>query len=244
MEQCQEISKQALNTSDIARSLANRTDNPNIQAQLLFMEGQYLFVDNQTDRKTYKFLSPSSVKEAFSNLPLSSGFLPANTIQWGMRDACEYLVQYIPPHQQALTLSNAGGDRLVTITIPIPGMLFMGWGLKYWLWSVKDKQLTPESQLFHAPLPNVMETGAICFGTTPFSPCSASNIVKTWDGFWHSPFNDHVVQSKSNKFPKDVRSQLLQLHGKEKKARTYPLSDLISFKQNVSSVIKSIIEAR
>ncbi|PSB28526.1 hypothetical protein [Chlorogloea sp. CCALA 695] len=245
MEQCQEVigtTTTHLDTSNLARSLATRINTADIQAQLLFLSGQYLFVSTQENRTTYKFLSPSSVKAAFDNVPLHSGFLPANTICWGINGFGEYLVQYIPPHNQVVTLINSTDNRLVTLTVSMPGMVFMGWGLSYWMWCVKDKQVTRESQLFHAPLPNVMLDGAICFGTTPHSLCSALGIGSTWDGFWSSPFNDHMVQSKSIEFPRDVRSQLLKLHGQ--KAKRYPLKDLISCKKNVAEVVESIIKLR
>lgn len=99
MEQCEEIisPKTYLDTSAVARSLATRTNTADVQAQLLFLSGQYLFVSTQESRITYKFLSPSSVKAAFDNIPLDSGFLPTNTICWGINGFGEYLVQYIPP---------------------------------------------------------------------------------------------------------------------------------------------------
>lgn len=242
MEQCQALIRAttSLDTSALARSLATKTCDSQVQAQLLFLPGQYLFATNQGSRTNYKFLSPSSVKAAFSNIPIDSDFLPPNTIKWGINSDGEYLVQYIPPHQQGVTLTNSTESRLLAITVPMPGMIFMGWGLHYWLWCVKDKQLTPESQLFHVPLPNVMQNGAICFGTTPHSPCSALGIGRSWNGFWSSPFNDHTVQSKSKEFPTDVRSQLLKLHGQ--KTKRYPLKDLVSCNKNVTEAIESIIK--
>ena len=243
MEQCQEIisPKTYLDTSAVARSLATRTNTADVQAQLLFLSGQYLLVSTQESRTTYKFLSPSSVKAAFDNVPLDSGFLPTNTICWGINGFGEYLVQYIPPHQQVITLTNLTDNRLLTLTVPMPGIVFMGWDLHYWIWSVKDRQITPQTQLFSAPLPNVTNNdGAICFGTTPHSPCSASGIGRSWDGFWSSPFNDHTVQSKSKEVPRDERSQLLKLHGQ--KAKRYPLKDLISCNKNVAQTIESIVK--
>lgn len=242
MEQCQALIRPttSLDTSALARSLATKTCDSQVQAQLLFLPGQYLFATNQGSRTNYKFLSPSSVKAAFSNIPIDSDFLPPNTIKWGTNSGGEYLVQYIPPRQQGVTLTNSTESRLLAITVPMPGMIFMGWGLHYWLWCVKDKQLTPESQLFHVPLPNVMQNGAICFGTTPHSPCSALGIGRSWDGFWSSPFNDHTVQLKSKEFPTDVRSQLLKLHGQ--KTKRYPLKDLVSCNKNVTEAIESIIK--
>lgn len=233
-----DIMMPTLNAGDIARSIVSKTNSVDIKAQLLFLPGQYLFVTNEGDSTTYKFLSPSALREAFSGEPIDSGFLFANTIRWGVNAQGEYIVQFYPPQRYSVTLTNTDNSNLIVITIPMPGLVFIGCGNSYWLWAIKEARVAADSQLFHAPLPNVSSTGSICFGTIATAKCSASGIGQAWDLFWRSPFNSDSVQNKSQNAPSDVRSQLLKLHNKN--SRKYPLSDLVPSRYNIEDAIKQI----
>lgn len=233
-----ELAVPALSISDIARSIVSRTNSPDIQGQLLFIQGQYIFASNEGDSTTYKFLSPSALREAFVGEPIDSGFLPANTTRWGVNARGEYIVQFYPPQKYSVTLTNTDNSNLIVVTIPLPGLVFLGCDHSYWLWAIKEDRILTDSQLFHAPLPNISTTGSICFGSVAAAKCSALGISQAWDVFWRSPFNGDSVQNKSQQAPRDVRSQLLKLHNK--KSRKYPLSDLVPLRRNIDDVIKTI----
>ncbi len=227
-----------LNISAIAHSITTKTINTEILAQLLFLPGQYLLVYAEDDRTLYKLLSPEALREAFVAEPIDSGWLPPNTVKWGKCYKGEWLVQFYPPQRYHPLLSNSNINT--TITVAMPGLVFVGCDCKYWLWAVKGKQFHPNSQLFHAPLPNVMEDGSICFGSNSPAPCSPTGIMNSWELFWISAFNDHMVQHKSKSYPLDVRSHLQKLH--HNNSKNYPARDLVPLSnKSIADAIEQII---
>lgn len=226
-----------IDAGQIARSIAQRTTNSNIQAQLLFLPGQYLLATTQGDITTYKLLSPNDLKAAFTGEPVDSGFLSANTIRWGTSYLGEYVVQYYPPQKYGMTLTDIKGGDLVVLTVPMPGLVFMGCGSSYWVWALKE-EVSASTQLYHAPLPNVESLGSICFGTLNPNKSSASGMSQIWELLWATPFNSHTVQHKSKKYPVDVRSHLIELHNK--KSRKYPVKDLLPLQYNLQEAIHAI----
>ncbi|MBO3458447.1 prokaryotic E2 ligase family D protein [Aetokthonos hydrillicola Thurmond2011] len=228
----------SLNMSAIAHSITSRNINTEILAQLLFLPGQYLLVYAEDDRTSYKLLSPEGLREAFVGEPIDSGWLPPNTVKWGKCYKGEWLVQFYPPQRYRLLLSNFNANT--TITVAMPALVFMGCGCKYWLWAVKGKQFNYNDQLFHAPLPNIMEDGSICFGDTSPVPCSPIGIMKSWELFWTSVFNEHMVQRKSKSYPLDVRSHLQKLH--HNNSKKYPSRDLVPINnKSIADAIEHIL---
>lgn len=228
-----------LNLEAIASAIAHCTLNADIEAQLLFLSGQYLLVYTEDNATSYKFLSPSALREAFIKEPIDSGFLPANTIKWGISSKGEWLAQFFPPQSYQVTLTNFNNSQVTTLTIPMPALVFVGCSNKYWLWAVNKKYFDPTCQLFHVPLPNVMADGEICFGNNFPPSCSSQRIAQAWEIFWYSSFNDHVIQGKSKSYPQDVRLHLLQLHAT--KVKKYPLKDLVPLpNKTVNSAIRQV----
>ncbi len=230
----------AIDVGAIARTVATKTASADIPAQLLFLPGQYLLVTRVSEAVTYKFLSPSAVTAAFSNEPIDSGWLPASIVRWGCSEQGEWMVQFYSPARYSLILSREGVETVV-ITSPMPAFVFFGRGNNYWLWALKDKQFNSQCQVYHAPLPNVMSTGAICFGDNSPPPCSPQGISEAWKLFWNSVFTDHVVDNKSKFYPKDVRHHLWLLH--ERKTKQYPTKDLILFSRlTINSQVEQILQ--
>lgn len=188
---------------------------------------------------TYKFLSPEAVTTAFNNKPIDSGWLSSNTVRWGYDRQGEWVVQFYPPGRYSLILNNLGVET-VTISVPMPAFVFFGHDNDYWLWAVLEKKIDPGCQLYHAPLPNVMPSGAICFGENSPPTSSPQGIIEAWQLFWNSPFNDHVVGNKSKSHPADVREHLCLLH--ERQSKRYPTRDLVIFSnKTVNHVVEQIL---
>lgn len=221
-----------LNISAISHSIINQTTHGEILGHLLFLPGQYLLVYKEGEATTYKFISPAALREAFVAEPIDSGYLPPNTVRWGKCHKGEWLVQFYPPQRCCISLENT------TLTVPMPGLVFAGCDRKYWIWAVK--KFDPNSPIFHAPLPNVMENGSICFGGNSVPNCSAAHIMQVWQLFWHSPFNQDLVQGKSKSYPENVRSHLQQLHNSNSKK--YPTRDLVPWgNKTITTAIEEII---
>lgn len=230
----------AIDVGAIARTVAAKTACADIPAQLLFLPGQYLLVTRVESAVTYKFLSPETVTSAFSNEPIDSGWLPANIMRWGRSERGEWMMQFYPPRRYDIVLTN-NRSKSISLNLPMPGFVFLGCGNDYWIWAVLGKQFDPQSQLYHAPLPNVMPSGAICFGDSSPTPCSSQGIVQACSLFWSSPFSDHVVDGKSKSHRADVRNFLCELSNR--KLKKYPIADLVPLSLgSASSVINQIIE--
>lgn len=248
MEQiCQNILKlkstlmlPAIDVGAIARTVAAKTACADIPAQLLFLPGQYLLVTRVESAVTYKFLSPEAVTSAFSNEPIDSGWLPANTIRWGRSERGEWVMQFYPCQRYHIALAN-NKSKSINLTVPMPAFVFLGYVTDYWIWAVPCKQFDPQSQLCHAPLPNVMASGAICFGDSSAGPCSDQGIVQACSLFWSSRFSDHAVEDKSKSHRADVRNFLCELSNR--KSKKYLTADLEAMpNQTVSSMVKQILE--
>jgi len=106
-------------------------------------------------------------------------------------------------------------DRRVSWEVPLPGLIWLGVGTSYWTWAVKSRPpFDPtRTRLWAAPLPNVNTDGQICPGTTPFPECSTQSIVKAFELFLASAFNDHLVKGKAASEPEDVLKLLERLQG-------------------------------
>ena len=149
-------------------------------------------------------------------------------------------MQFYPPRRYDIVLGNFSSQR-ISLNVPMPAFVFLGYGTDYWLWAIPCKQFDPQSQLCHAPLPNVMASGAICFGDSSPPPCSPQGIGEACQLFWSSPFSDHAVEDKSKCYRADVRSLLGELSNR--KSKKYPIADLVPFSfQSASSVINQIVE--
>lgn len=196
-----------------------------------------MLVTRENQTTTYKFLSPTDVTAAFRQEPIDSGWLTSNTVRWGHSRQGEWIVQFYPPKRYQLIIAEF---ELHAIAIPLPAFVFLGCGSNYWVWAVTGKQFDPNCQLYHAPLPNVMASGAICFGNNSHIASSNQGIVQAWDLFWSSPFNQDAVGSKSKSDPENVLSFLCSLHNR--KSKRYPTDDLVPFShQSVSKVIDQIV---
>lgn len=196
-----------------------------------------MLVTRENFATTYKFLSPTAVTAAFSQEPIDSGWLSSNTVRWGHSRKGEWIVQFYPPAHYHLLLANFEPKAIAS---PMPAFVLLGCGTDYWVWAVTGKQFDPGCLLYHAPLPNVMASGAICFGNNSPPLSSNQGIVQAWDLFWSSPFNQDAVGSKSKSQRQNVLRRLYSLHNR--KSKKYPTDDLVPFNnQSMGSVIERII---
>jgi hypothetical protein len=104
--------------------------------------------------------------------------------------------------------------------------------------------------LFAAPLPNIDENGAICFGSNVVPKATTETIEEAWHIFLASPFTNHSVNGKSHKYPDDVREQLMRLVGEpalspsKGRHRRYPIEDLVSLNRSANTVIDWTLSER
>jgi len=220
-------------TAEITREILENAPRSlsGIKAELLFLDGAYILHSEQG----YKYLSSATLRNAFSNLPIDSGWLAPGVIRCGSNTSGDWAVKFIAPKIHNLDCSDLG-----TLTVNLPAIIFAGSSKNYWVWALKEQQFAPDAQLFHAPLPNVhASNGQICWGINQPPSCNPQNINAAWEMFINSPFNSHLANNKSKCCPEDIRQQLVKLHAK--KAKKYPTSDLKPLPKDWTA--NSLIEA-
>jgi hypothetical protein len=170
----------------------------------------YWWRDPYTGKQTAELRDPVQVRAAFSNTVIDSGYLPPNVIRLGVGNGVQWMSVYLPPASYQVTLLD-GQNEPNPISIGLPGLIFTGCGNKYWMWAVKDRQISPVTQVYHVPLPNIGEDGTLCFGMNTPPNVDGPTIMQAFYLFLDSPFNDHWAIGKSLSHPGDVRLHLKTL---------------------------------
>lgn len=204
--------------------------------RLEIRDGQFLFaMRNLEGGRVERFISPAAVKEAFSGLPIDSGWIDPRVVRWGNGKVGEWAVAFFPSAVYELELTREAGvdtDWKITsevdrIKAPLPGLVMFGIQGDYYIWSVRTAALDPYQEIYRCPLPNVEADGKICWG--PFKPprCSAKTIFEAFELFIKSTFNNHRANGKSKKYRDDVRVILRELALTPFDFAPYPTDDLV-----------------
>jgi hypothetical protein len=198
--------------------------NPTLE----FRDGQCLFKMNTLAGTTIeRFISWESVREAALNIPIDSGWLGPEIVRWGTGKHGEWAVAFIPPGRHTLELTSGTpgeSEQIERVTAPLPGMVMFGIAVKYFVWAVKTDRLEPHHEVYRAPLPNVMQDASVCWGLLKPPRASPKTILKAWEIFIGSTFNNHAANGKSKKSTEDVREMLKSLALREDER--YPVEDL------------------
>lgn len=214
-----------------------------IQAELLFLDGYYIFHSRDKNLPVtdiYKCVSPAALRTAFSHESIDTGWMQPGIVRYGTGSMGTYLIKFIPSATHLLNCDEVG-----TLKISLPAMIFMGIETKYWVWTIKSKTLDPKAFAFHTPLPNIYNSGQVCWGVNEPPDTSPQTIDIAWNLFISSLFTSHLAIGKSKSHSDDVRQQLLKLHQQGKRF-TYPASDLmpIGNKKSVDAVVQEILDER
>lgn len=163
-------------------------------------------------------VSVHDVVSACTNVELSSGLLPANTLFWKQRANQGMLGIYVPGRCWHVQTEEQ------SYHIPMPPFVFVGGGSSYRVFAVKKRPLNEAEPLYHAPCPNIHTSGGICQGNTPFPICSPQTIQQALHLFMEgSLFNADLSRSKCQSHPDDVRALWAELDGRKR----FPLSELV-----------------
>jgi len=209
-------------------------ENEEYDLALLFSKGQYILYYRDGQEYRPKGVSPETMRAAFVEEPVDSGWLSPDIKRCGTGPAGSFVVKYVPPGKHTLQFTAQSPSYPAVVTAPLPGLVFAGVNsgkegsvATYYVWALGVAEFDPQAGLYHAPLPNVYEDGRICFGENRPPEVARQTIDKAWDLFINSPFTGAMIAGKSKAHGQDVCSQLLALAGLER----YPVEDLQTYRE-------------
>ena len=182
-------------------------------------------------------VDPGQVALALAaKVTFDTGLLGGNTLLIRQDGVKKTVIDYRPPAKTGLFLDGSE----VALRVPLPGlvMIRVTSGDKaptYGVFAVKKRPESLDVPLFHAPLPNVFGSGAVCWGTVGRASESSASLADDWAKLLGSPFGDHAVTGKSKRQPHDIRKHLIDLE--KRNARTYPKNDLVPLKRTLAQVL-------
>ena len=186
-------------------------------------------------------IDPAQIALALAaKVTFDTGVLSGNTLlvrQDGMKRT---VVDYRPPQKTGVFLD--GSDT--ALRVPLPGMVMIRVTAddktpQYGVFAVKRRPDTLDAPLFHAPIPNIFGSGAVCWGTVQRVSDIAlkgTTLADDWTMLLGSSFGDHAVGGKSKREPHDIRRLLIALE--DKRATRYPTGDLVPVKKTLGEVIE------
>jgi hypothetical protein len=196
--------EQSAETQNLLTAAQTAIENPKLE----FRDGQFLFsMTNIEGGQIERFVSNAAVREAFSGIPIDSGWLRPEVARWGDGTHGEWAVAFIPPGVHELEITNEANEAnpLERLHVPLPGLVWLGIGTQYYVWAVKTAKLEPYHEIYRAPLPNVYLDGKICWGLVRPPRATARTLFDAWELFIKSTFNNHLASGKSYTERDDVR---------------------------------------
>src|SRR5271170_5165357 len=113
----EEIADKEATGSALIRHLAIHAE---YEAALLFTRGQYVLYYHSGAELICKGLSAQTLRAAFVEEPVDSGWLPEGVVRWGSGPAGTFMVKYIPPGKQRLHLSTQNPAESLIIAPMLP----------------------------------------------------------------------------------------------------------------------------
>ena len=219
------------------------------KAALFFLEGHYQLKWREGTVERTKFLSPKQIGRAFSDKDaFDSGWLEANVIRFAQEKKTHKILSCLPagrrkifitdprPADEREAFSEGASDSVLEIEIPLPTLLLIGLGQKYYLWATLDKTISEKSKICAAPFPNLDSSGEICFGKNTAPECRLDTIESVWRLILESPFNSDRAAERCRTHPDDARKFLFGLNHK----KTFPKNALIKTNHTASELWQAV----
>src|SRR5690606_37837913 len=114
-------------------------------------------------------VDPAQVASALAaKITFDTGLLDGSTLVVRQDGVKKTVAGYRPPQKTGLFFEGAE----TALRVPLPGLVMIrttaaGRPPHYEVYAVKQRPASLDTPLFHAPLPNVFNSGAICWGTVP-----------------------------------------------------------------------------
>lgn len=217
--------------------MKNHTVPPDADAALYFLPGQYLFETFGENRHTLKALSSEQVTRAFRDLQTDTGWIDRRVLRYREATDGNAILSYLPAGVRTITVAFSG-DRIETLTVPLPTLILLGNGKDYYLWAAGTSKVTQTTRLAVAPLPNI-GSGKICFGRNEVPETHPSTLPIVWKLIFDTPFNgDHSTGRCQTE--NDVRDLLARLAADNLKK--FPTPQLIMSSNTVEDAWETVVE--
>ena len=199
------------------------------------------------DMLTEYAVDPAQVAVALAaKVTFDTGLLSGDTLLIRTEGVKKTVVEYRKGQKTGVYLEGSE----TALRIPLPPLLMIRTTSEdrnpnYAVYAVKRKPKSLDVALFQAPLPNVFNSGSICWGTVQRVSdvaLSGASLAEDWAMLLGSPFGDHAVSGKSASFRQDIRKKLMTLSTEgieleQKDTRRYPTSDLIPANKTLAQVL-------
>lgn len=206
---------------DLITPVQDERNNPT----LTFCDGQILHRSVMRGGTTVeRFISWAALREAATGIAVDSGWLAPAVARWGTGKRGDWVVAFLAPARHSLEITIGDTPEFERITTPLPGIVIFGMANKYFVYAVKQESLDPQKELYRCPLPNVYADGEICWGNLKPPQATPRTVLKAWELFIGSTFNNHAANGKSARHDADVRVMLRDLAAGD--AAVYPVTDL------------------
>lgn len=215
------------------------------KAALFFLEGHYQLSWREGAVERTKFLTPSQIGRAFSTKDaFDSGWLETNVIRFAQEKKTQKILSCLPAGRRKIFITDPrpaaerddASDSILELEVPLPSLLLIGLGQKYYLWATLDKTINQKSKIYAAPFPNLNESGEICFGANAKPECRLDTIETVWRLILDSPFNADNAGDRCRTHPDDARKFLLALRGK----KAFPKDALIKTNHTVGELWQAV----
>lgn len=192
------------------------------------------------DAITEYAVDPAQVALALAaKVTFNTGLLSGDTLLIRHEGVKKTIVEYRKPQKTGIYLDGSE----TALRVPLPGLLMIRTTSEdrnpnYAVYAVKRRPQTLESDLYLAPLPNVFNSGSICWGSVQRVSDEAltlTSLTEDWSMLLGSAFGDHACAGKSKSHPHDIRQKLIALEAAG--AKRYPTADLIPAKKTLAQVI-------
>lgn len=210
---------------------------PEAVASISFLRSEELmFTWMEEDRIQSKLISQEAAILAFNTTHTEdSGWLPENVLRTGRNVRGAWAV-YVTRPQMVQIVTNHDEK----LNIPVPATLFLGWGYRYYLWTLPNKKFSPGLPVFRAPFPNIYSNGRICWGNHKVPKATAANIGRTWDAFFGTAFNDHISNNKCKSYSGNVLELLRKLSAEN--TTVFPQRELIGEYATVEACLQNTLQ--
>lgn len=192
------------------------------------------------DAVTEYAVDPAQVAVALAaRVTFDTGLLSGDTLLVRSEGVKKTVIEYRKAQKTGVYLDGSE----TALRVPLPGLVMIRTTSEdrnpnYAVYAVKRRPQTFETDLYLAPLPNVFNSGSICWGTVQRvsdEALAGASLGQDWSMLLGSPFGDHACNGKSKSHPHDIRQKLIELE--QKGSRRYPTADLIPAKKTLAQVL-------